>query len=222
MRVTIGKYNTYYGPYQLAKTLCFWAKPVKDEYGFSDTPDWVHNFGEWLAHGSVEREVPGREFSGELTFDIKNRKERHITWLYKFLMWIDDKKKRKIKVRIDDHDVWAMDHTLALIIHPMLIKLKEKKIGSPYVDDEDVPEHLRDTEEEKARELKDGSVTDKHHERWNYVLAEMIYAFETIIDDDIELRYYEDKITQEEFEQIRSRIVKGTTLFGKYYQNLWN
>jgi hypothetical protein len=115
-----------------------------------------------------------------------------------------------------------MDHTLALIIHPMLIKLKEKKIGSPYVDDEDVPEHLRDTEEEKARELKDGWVNDKHHERWNYVLAEMIYAFETIIDDDIELRYYEDKITQEEFEQIQNRIVKGTTLFGKYYQNLWN
>jgi hypothetical protein len=54
MRVKIGKYENWFGPYQLAETLCFWAKPVVDEYGMKSKPDYVHNFGEWLAHGSVE------------------------------------------------------------------------------------------------------------------------------------------------------------------------
>jgi hypothetical protein len=215
MRVKIGNYKTFYGPYQLAKTLCFWAKPVKDEYGFYDSPDWVDNFGEWLAHGSVRSDNPSPS-------EIMNREDRHITWLYKFFMWIDDKRTRTIKVRIDDHDTWSMDHTLALIIYPMLKKLQEKKIGSPRVDAEDVPEELRDTEEETAQEQKDGTVTDKYHARWDYVLSEMIYAFEKILDDSLELQYYTEEISREEFEQIENRIQNGTTLFGKYYRNLWN
>ena len=45
MKVKIGPYKDYFGPYQLAEKLCFWAKPVKDEWGIEDKPDWVHNFG---------------------------------------------------------------------------------------------------------------------------------------------------------------------------------
>jgi len=61
MKVYIGPYKNWFGPYQLAETLCFWAKKEKDEYGFERTPDWVHNFGEWLAHGSVEPDpTPGQ------------------------------------------------------------------------------------------------------------------------------------------------------------------
>ena len=56
MKVYIGKYKDWFGPYQLAELLCFWAKKEKDEYGFEHTADWVHNFGEWLAHGSIEPE----------------------------------------------------------------------------------------------------------------------------------------------------------------------
>ena len=43
--------------------------------------------------------------------------------------WARDRP-RKIEVHIDDYDVWGADHTLALIIHPVLVKLKEKKQGS--------------------------------------------------------------------------------------------
>ena len=54
----------------------------------------------------------------------------------------DDDGERTINVRIDDFDTWSMDHTLAPIILPMLIQLKETKHGSPKVDDADVP-HLQ-------------------------------------------------------------------------------
>ena len=56
MRVKIGKYVDWFGPYQLADALCFWVPKVKDEYGMEDKPDWVHKFGEWLTYGSVAPE----------------------------------------------------------------------------------------------------------------------------------------------------------------------
>ena len=56
MRVNIGPYTNWFGPYQLAELLCFWVKEVPGEYGIKSKPDWVHNFGEWLAYGSVEPE----------------------------------------------------------------------------------------------------------------------------------------------------------------------
>jgi hypothetical protein len=91
-------------------------------------------------------------------------------------------RKRKIKVHIDYYDVWGADHTLALIIHPVLVKLKQCKQGSPNVDDEDVPDHLKST---SAGPKENEWDTDEfHHARWNYVLDEMIWAFEQHTDDD--------------------------------------
>ena len=34
------------------------------------------------------------------------------------------RKNRATRVEIEPHDTWSMDHTLAMIIHPMLIQLK--------------------------------------------------------------------------------------------------
>jgi hypothetical protein len=113
MKVYIGPYKSFFGPYQLAETLCFWAKPVEDEHGFKSKPQWVHNFGEWLAHGSVAPEPK----VGEITTWDRNR---HCTWLYDFLLWIDKKRKRTIKVHIDRWDTWSMDHTLAYSFCPCL------------------------------------------------------------------------------------------------------
>ena len=65
------------------------------------------------------------------------------TWIGGLCSFIDDKKNRKIKIRIDKYDTWNMDHTLALIILPMLKQLKQRNHGFSYVDDEDVPKNLR-------------------------------------------------------------------------------
>lgn len=126
-------------------------------------------------------------------------KEEQYTWYDKIVFGFFDKlsdlvlpinrwsnnRKRKIKIHIDGYDVWDAGHTLAMIITPTLKKLKEIQHGYPHVENEDVPEELRFemTDDQKAN--WDGSVDDKHEARWNYILGEMIWAFEQeAMDDD--------------------------------------
>jgi hypothetical protein len=247
MKVEIGPYKNWFGPHQLAQALCFWVKDVKDEYGFKSKPDWVHSFGEFLAHGYVE---PEAEVGSIRSWD----RERKITWIYKLLLWIDSKKKRKIKVQIDRWDTWSMDHTLANVVLPMLKQLRNTKKGCPYVEDEDVPENLRVKEREcwdDQLELFDFDVINEDEislieDRWNYILDEMIFAFEMKLNDnwefeyesgeyDIQWKQLENGMSQtiygpnhtkvydeKAIENIRNRIRNGFRLFGKYYENLWD
>jgi hypothetical protein len=240
MKVKIGNYKSWFGPHQLAKLLCFWVKDVTDEYGLKSKPDWVHDFGEWLAHGSVE---PEQDVDEVRSFS----RERKETWLYKFLLWIDKKRERKIYVKIDRWDTWSADHTLALIILPVLKQLKENKNGSPYVDDIDVPNNLKSTSAPELTEdqKNTGHIDDNHHLRWDYVLNEMIFAFENIVDDSWDDQFYsgecdfqtkkrEDglyelvtgpdhtrEVDWEGKKAYADRIQNGLILFGKYYQSLW-
>jgi hypothetical protein len=241
MKVYIGPHKNWFGPYQLAELLCFWVKEEKDEHGFSKKPDWVHNFGEWLAHGEILPET------NVWRFDDKRKN----TWLYSFLLWIIKKQKRTVKIRIDSYDTWNMDGTLSMIILPMLKQLKATKHGSPFVDDEDVPENLRSTSAPPKENEWD---TDENHfKRWDWVLDEMIWAFEQLQPDcDWEQQYYtgehdtyseacawdeSGKPTMYEmkhgpndtfkadYDAIKvhaARIKNGTMLFGKYYQGLWD
>ena len=142
MKVKIGPYKNWIGPYQIADALCFWARKETDEYGFKSKPQWVHNFGTWLSGG-----------------------EDQDSWLQRACLWIESKRSRKIKVRIDRWDTWSMDHTLSYIVLPMLKQLNKTKHGAPFVDDEDVPEYLRSTAAEPKENEWD---TDSNHFlRWN-------------------------------------------------------
>jgi hypothetical protein len=87
-------------------------------------------------------------------------------------------------VKIDYWDTWSMDHTLSPIILPMLKQLKEKKHGAPNVDDEDVPEHLRSTAA-PAKE-NEWDTDENWFKRWDWVMDEMIFAFECKVDDSWE------------------------------------
>ncbi len=91
-------------------------------------------------------------------------------------------------VKIDYWDSWSMDHTLSLIILPMLRQLKATKQGSPFVDDEDVPEELKSTS--APPKVNEWDTDDNHHKRWEYVLNEMIFAFEHKIDDSWQDKFY--------------------------------
>lgn len=229
MKVWIGKPKEWFGPYQLAEFICFWAK-VKTEDSILETPQWVHDFGEWLTYGSVEKE----EQIGSIT---SLNAERPTTILYKFLLWID-KVKNKIPsqyIKLDPWDTWNADYTLSLIILQMLRQLKDTKHGSPLVDEEDAPLSFdNDTEEELI------------HSRWNWVLDEMIYAFEHIVDSSWEDNYYSGTFDSqfikldngssqlkegpnstfhcdyEGLEKESKRIDNGLRLFGKYFRNLWD
>lgn len=131
----------------------------------------------------------------------------------------DHTKKQKINVRIDGHDLWSMDYTLSHIIHPMLVKLKEIKHGSPWVDDEDVPENLRSTNA-KPKE-NDWDTDEFFHDRWDWVMDEMIWAFEHKMNDEWEEPFYE-KQDYEGLRKLQLRMRNGFRLFGKYYEGLWD
>jgi hypothetical protein len=221
----------------LAELLCFWVKDVEDEYGIRRKPEWVHHFGEWLAHGSVEPDP----MVGEVrSWD----RERHQTWLYRFLTWIHSKKQRTVKVHIDRWDTWSMDHTLSYIVIPMLRQLQTSKNGAPLVDLKDVPAELHGKKLTK-RQRDSGEIDDKHFERWDWVLQEMIFAFESKIDEsweekfetgesDLQFLQLENGVSRmvegpnhtrtydwEGRKAYEARIQNGFRLFGKYYQNLW-
>lgn len=244
MKVHIGPYTNWFGPYQLAEALCFWVKEVEGEYGMKRKPEWVHKFGEFLAHGFAPDE-------DDKPPSLRKHKDRPETWLYKLLQWIETKKKRKISIHIDKWDTWGMYDTLALIILPMLKQLQATKHGAPFVEDEDVPEHLRSTAA-PAKE-NEWDTDDNHFKRWDWTLEQMIWSFEQLqpgcdweaqfysgkhdtyfevsdTDENGKPRLYQMKRGPEDTFEIdmdglkahQEKINVGLKLFGKYFQNLWD
>lgn len=97
-------------------------------------------------------------------------------------------------VKIDRYDTWNMDSTLSPIILPMLKQLKKDKHGAPYVDDADVPANLRSTTPAAKKAKKEQGDTDGNHfKRWDWILDEMIWAFEELVDDTWEEQYFSGK-----------------------------
>ena len=134
-------------------------------------------------------------------------------------------RKRRITIRIDKYDTWSMDHTLAMIIHPMLIQLKETKRGAPNTDDWDVPHGIKSV---NAKPKENEWDTDEFHfVRWDFIMDEMIHAFEQLKEDDWTARFYTedgDSFTVDEkgLDEEDKRIHNGLRLFGKYFRNLWD
>jgi hypothetical protein len=165
--------------------------------------------------------------------------------------FIDKFRKRKVSVHIDGYDIWSADHTLAQIIHPLLVKMREGKHGAPHIDDSDVPKKLRSTEAENKGDMSVGETDSNYFLRWEYVLDEMIFAFKAHADDDWESEFHSGEIDfrfecvnpdapkeKQMFEMLRGpndthvfdkagyekkqkRIANGMRLFGKYYGALW-
>lgn len=227
MKVKIGPYKNWIGPYQIANALCFWVPEVADADGFKSKPDWVHDFGTWLSGG-----------------------EHGESWLLKVCQWIESKRTRQVYVRVDQYDTWSMDHTLAHIVLPMLKQLQATKHGAPWVDDSDVPDELKATSAPPKTNEYD---TDTNHfKRWDWALGEMIFAFECKLDDSWQDKYRSGTIDMKfepcEWDESgkatmsrmtrgpndtyhcdydamaveQSRITNGFRLFGKYYENLWD
>ncbi len=128
-------------------------------------------------------------------------------------------KEQHISVKVDKWDTYNMDVTLAHIVHPMLVQLKETKHTYP------------------------SGLTE---EKWDSILDDMIFAFKSKLYDwekeftsgvwDMELK---DKIEPGKMEMIegpnhtykidekgrkkyQTRVAKGFALFGKYYESLWD
>jgi len=126
--------------------------------------------------------------------------------------------KRKVKVQIENFDTWNLDHTLSLIILPLLIQLKETKHGSPHVYLSDLPKSLRKNDV---------------HAQWNWIIDEIIWSFDQvahdlpgeeqfIIETDSQDPLVKYKIDIKEYRKYHKKLQNGFRLFGKYYQNLWD
>lgn len=231
MKVHIGPYLTWVGPYQIMDAIFFWhEKYPSDELAKRWDYELHDKLSTWLAD----------------------------TWVNDLCQWVYSKKKRKIEVKLDYYDHWSMDSTLTPIILPLLKQLKKHKQGSGYIDLEDVPEHLRmTTTEHYDAQLTFDFYSDENdtqkvkcdvHTRYEWVLDEMIWAFEQLNDDNWEEQYW---ITQPELDmndypedegktsipvrwkikgecdwdgrqRHQARIDNGLRLFGKYFQTLWD
>ena len=98
---------------------------------------------------------------------------------------------RKINVEIERFDTWSLDHTLAHIILPALLQLKEEKHGVPSElvndvggedwDQQDSFDFYKETHNE-AFEIA--------CERWNVILDKMIWSFEQLVKDDYDSLYH--------------------------------
>jgi hypothetical protein len=130
-----------------------------------------------------------------------------------------------------------------MIALPMLKLLKEKKHGSPWVDDEDVPEHVRSSAAPPKENEWD--TDDLFHDRSDWVLDEIIWAHEQVLNDYDHKEYYDPygddevvvsshgfmsaeetrkmgKFNQDKYKVYNDRINNGLRLFGKYYRSLWD
>ena len=162
--------------------------------------------------------------------------EDFIQTCYSPINYLLNKRVQKVSVKIDSWDTWSMDHTLAHIVVPMLKQLRDTKHGAPVVDNRDVPEELRQPENWIEQYEKAGETDEFWFARWDYVLDEMIWAFEQKTLDDWEEQYFGEWIEDESKtlggyhinaddegrKAHQERMSNGFRLFGKYYENLWD
>jgi hypothetical protein len=234
MRVYISNYrNHWISPYTILEKICFWEKDKDIFYNLNDDPNNKY-------------------------IKIVEILDYFCVGLQKFLNFVHP---RVEYVKIDKYDTWSMDTTLAKIVLPMLKQLKETKHGSAMVAMEDVPEHLRAINHEDYDEQLSFEFYHEHevkendrdiHARWDWVMGEMIFAFEHLLDDSWEEEFrsgvidwksvpcswdengkpsmysmeygpnHTFKCDYEGMEKVQKRIQNGLRLFGTYYTGLWD
>ena len=140
-------------------------------------------------------------------------------WLYR---WFGYSQQQRTSIKIHDYDTWSMDHTLAPIILPMLVQLRATKHGAPMVDMKDVPRELRATKKQLDAYGKNGDSDPKFFERWDWIMDEMIWAFEQKCRDDWMEDYDYNKWDHEGAKAHQDRMSNGFRLFGTYFENLWD
>jgi len=170
--------NHWISPYKIIECVFFWT-------------DWS-KCGRWTLTQTLEDEK--REKSQWVDHpEWVDRWADRLTPVSGFINRVLDTIHPRVEyVRIDRWDTWSMDSTLASIVLPMLRQLKATKHGAPMVDDEDVPEHLRSTAAPPKENEYD--TDDNHFLRWDWVLDEMIFAFEKKNEDDWQSEFHSGEI----------------------------
>jgi hypothetical protein len=98
---------------------------------------------------------------------------------------------RKVNVLIQDFDTWSLDSTLAHIILPALIQLKQSKMGVPTEFVQDVGGADYDSQDsfDFYKETHSESF-DIACKRWEDTIDKMIWSFQQLVFNDWETQYY--------------------------------
>lgn len=195
MFVFLGKYSDQFNIYSVS---CIIAK--LSGINESKIPDAFYNF---LSSG----------------FDTSSD---HETVFTKTINYIGAKLHTKpIKiVHVTDRDLWSADNLMATVIVQVLKKYRATaRQGAPFVRLFDVPDHLLPETLVEFENQLDGDENTKFFKRWDYVLDEMIYAFEFITKNH---DFIEDHIDDTYLSTIqnRERCNNGLMLFARYFQHI--
>jgi hypothetical protein len=123
--------------------------------------------------------------------------------------------RRKIKVHIDRYDTVSLDHTLALIILPCLIQLKNTQQGMPVIKEVDVDPNQESFD---FGDDLESMQYEKNTMIWNEIMNKMIWSFQQLTVD------YKNgvNIKSDARPLYEERLQEGLTLFGTYYLALWD
>jgi hypothetical protein len=102
---------------------------------------------------------------------------------------------RRIDIQIDPFDTWSFDHTIASIILPALIQLKNTKHGVPSGFTDRVGGDFDNNLVFDFIKEDDPEVFDQLCDSWDEVLDKMIWSFlQLSIEDDYDNKYHHGKI----------------------------
>lgn len=99
--------------------------------------------------------------------------------------------RRKISVQIDPWDTWNLDNTLARIIYPALLQLKEEKQGVPgeIVDQVGGEDYSEQDSFDFYKETHQES-WDKAAKKWDEIMDKMIWSFQQLAESDYDSQYH--------------------------------
>lgn len=107
--------------------------------------------------------------------------------------WPKKSNRRKMSIQIEKFDTWNLDHTLAKLIYPALLQLKEEKHGVPSEFGEVGGEPHSS---QQSFDFYTETYNDAWNEgikRWDEILDKMIWAFEQLAYDDYDKLYHHGK-----------------------------
>jgi hypothetical protein len=161
----------------------------------------------------------------ELTYRLSQLK---LTWLLP----------AKKEVKITNSDLWSLGSSLGFVILECLKAYRDKVRSFGIVDNEDLPEefHLEEAEDGHLRTF-DAEQDAKVEAGWKWAIDEMIWAFNTSVDDSWDEEFFKStseenevsvggslvraKFDKEGYDKARERILNGRRLFAKYFDSLW-
>jgi hypothetical protein len=100
---------------------------------------------------------------------------------------------RKVDVVIENFDTWSLDNTLAHIILPGLIQLKNTKMGVPAEFDDVGGADYGMQDSFDFYKDSHNDAFDERCKRWEETLDKMIWSFQQIVFDDYEQQYHHGK-----------------------------